>query len=180
MKNILAIALLGLTLPAYAQAPSGYWHDSSGKPIAETESIKSRDGFAASLLATTDADWREKWDTPASTVPSFTKAGTVTYGRNVFILTFFSNPQLDAAGNANVRCDLKMQSPTGEATFDQRDVTCYTGKLKGSPSTLYLSAPVITVSADPGDPQGTWVVEVVVRDAVRGTELPLRTSFILK
>lgn len=157
---------------------SSHWRDQTGKPVAETESMKSKSDFAGSLLATTDEDWKEKW--AGKTPPRFNKAETVPYGKKVFILIFFSNPQIDASGTANVRCDLQIFAPTGKVTLAQKDVTCYTGPLKGDPFALRLSAPVIGFSGDPGDPPGTWAVEVLLRDTVRNVELPLRTTFTLR
>jgi hypothetical protein len=142
--------------------------------------MKSQQDFAGSLLATTDEDWENKWNTPAETRPNFKKAGVVPYGKKIFILTFFANPKRDSVGNANVRCDLKLIAPTGKVSLAQKDMTCFAGRLAGNPYNLYLSAPVISFSGDPGDPSGTWVVEVNLRDAIRNVELPLRTTFQLK
>ena len=174
------LALLGGLVAASAHAQSPYWKDSNGKPMQETEATKSKDGFAGSLLVTTDEDWQAKWDTPPQTKPSFKLAETVPYGKKVFVLTFFSNPKPDEQGNANVRCDLRIEAPSGKVTLDQKDVTCFAGKIAGSPYNLYLSAPVIAFSGDPGDPVGKWEVRVVLRDAVRDVALPLKTSFGLK
>ena len=69
--------------------------------------MKSKNDFAGTLIATTDEDWRAKWDTSPATKPSFAKADTVPYGKKVFILTLFSNPKLVEAGNASIRCDIK-------------------------------------------------------------------------
>lgn len=180
-RSLLSFATsVGLLIaaPALAQAPG--WKGADGKPAPETEAMKSKDGFAGSLLVTLDEDWQQKWNTPPQTKPSFTMAETVPYGKKVFVLTFFSNPKLDAQGNANVRCDLQIAAPGGKVTLDQKDVTCFAGKIAGSPYNLYLSAPVIAFSGDPGDPVGTWEVRVVLRDAVRDVALPLKTSFGLK
>ena len=142
--------------------------------------MRSKSEFAGSLLATTDENWEKKWNTPPETRPNFNKAATVPYGKKIFILTFFANPKLDQLGKANIRCDLRISSPTGKVTLNQKDMTCYAGEIKGSPYNLYLSAPVIAFSGDPGDPPGVWVVEVALRDAGRNVELPLRTTFELK
>ncbi len=142
--------------------------------------MKSKNDFAGSLLATTDEDWERKWNTPPETKPNFNRADVVPYGKKVFLLTFFANPQLDPSGNANVRCDLKILAPTGKVTLAQSDMTCFTGRISGNLYHLYLSAPVIIFSGDPGDPPGIWVVEVLLRDAVRRVELPLRTTFSLR
>ncbi len=180
MKHSYFIALLCLLWVAPAQSQSAFWRDTDGKPVQETESMKSKNDFAGSLLAVTDEDWKKKWDTPPETKPNFNKAGVVPYGKKVFILTFFSNPAKDDRKNSNVRCDLKIIDPTGKVSLSQQDMACFSGQLAGSPFNLYLSAPVITFSGDPGDPAGTWVVEVNLRDAIRNVELPLRTTFELK
>lgn len=180
MKHFFPILLASLLLAGQAQSQRSFWRDSTGKPVAETGSMKSKSDFAGSLLATTDEDWEKKWNTPAETTPHFTKAGTVPYGKKVFILTFFANPKLDQSGKVDVRCNLQISSPTGKVALSQTDMVCYNGQIKGSPYNLYLSAPVIAFSGDPGDPPGTWVVEVVLRDAARNVELPLRSTFELK
>ena len=156
------------------------WRDSDGKPAAEMDSMKSRDDFAGSLLATTDEDWEQKWNTPPNTTPNFTKAGAVPYGKKIYILTFFANPKLDQRGEVNVRCDLRILAPTGKVALEQKDAPCFTGAMQGSSYAMRLSALVVTFSGDLGDPAGTWEIEVMLRDAVRNIELPLRTSFELK
>lgn len=180
MKRLLPFALIGLLVSAPVQSQSGYWRDSAGKPLAETESMRSKDGFAGSLLATTDEDWEQKWNTPPETKPSFTQASKVPYGKKVFILTFFANPKLDDLGNASVLCDLQISSPAGKVELEQRDMTCFSGQINGSPHNLYLSGPVIAFAGDPGDPPGVWAVQVLLRDAQRHVELPLRTTFELR
>lgn len=180
MKHLLSIVIASLLVAGHAQSQSSFWRDSAGKPIAETESMKSKNDFAGSLLATTDEDWEKKWNTPPETKPNFNKAGTVPYSKKVFILSFFANPKLDQLGNANVRCDLQISSPTGKVALSQKDMVCFSGQIKGSLYNMYLSAPVIAFSGDSGDPPGVWVVEVLLRDEVRNVKLPLRTSFELK
>ena len=152
------------------------------KPASQgaVESMQSKDDFAGTLLATTDDDWAQKWNTPPDTAPSFNKAGAVPYGKKVYILTFFANPKLDPQGKANVRCDFRILTPAGTVNHEQKDALCFAGALPGSPQAVRLSAPVIAFSGDPGDPPGTWVIEVTLRDAIRNVALALRTTFELK
>jgi len=179
MKNVFLIAFIALLWisPAHSESPSG--QNKEGKPIPETEIMKSQDGFAGSVLAVTDADWKQKWETPPETSPSFNKAEVVDYGTKVFFLIFFSNPAQDERQSSNIRCDLKIIDPTGTAIVTRQDMACFSGQVASSPFNQYLSAPVISFTGDPGDPAGTWVVEVNLRDAVRRVELPLRTTFEL-
>lgn len=142
--------------------------------------MKSKDGFAGSLLATTDENWEQEWNTPPDTKPEFNKADVIPYGKKIFILSFFANPKRDASDTVNVRCDIKLIDPKGKVSLAQQDSTCYAGRITGNPYNLYLCAPVIEFSGDPGDPAGAWIVEVKLRDAIRNVELPLRTSFELQ
>lgn len=180
MRHLHLIPILCLLFAGSAQSQSAFWRSQSGKPVPETESMKSKSDFAGSLLVTLDADWEKKWNTPPETKPNFNKAEVVPYGKKAFILTFFANPLKDANGNANVKCDLKISDPKGKVSLEQRGMVCFAGRLAGNPYNLYLSAPVIAFSGDPGDPPGTWVVNVNLRDENRNVGLPLRTTFQLK
>jgi hypothetical protein len=180
MRYLYLIPVLCLLFAGTAQSQSTFWRDQNGNPVPETESMKSKNDFAGSLLATIDDDWEKKWNTPPETKPNFNKAETVSYGKKIFILTFFSNPLKGADGNVAVMCDLKISDPKGKVVLEKQGMVCFAGWLNGSPYNLYLSAPVITFSGDPGDPPGTWIVDVNLRDENRNVAIPLRTTFQLK
>lgn len=76
--------------------------------------------------------------------------------------------------------NLKVVAPTGKPLIDQKDLDCYAGPIAGSAYNMRLSKPVIEFSASPGEPAGIWSAEVMLRDIVRGVELPLRTTFRLE
>lgn len=169
---------LAIAVPAFAQNPT--WKDALGRPIPETEARRSLNGFAGSLLVTSDADWREKWNTPASTVPHFREATSAARGQQIFILIFFSNPALGADHRASLSCDLDVMRPDGTVSMHQTGVVCYQDEIKGGPYNTYLAAPVIGFTGDAADPAGTWTVRVSLKDNVRDTVLPLKTSFVLE
>lgn len=179
MKNLSLLALISLLCIGIAHAESPRWQTKQGKPLTETEAMKSKNGFAGSVLAVTDADWKQKWETPPEITPSFNKAEKIGYDSKVFILIFFSNPGQNQQLISDIRCDLKIIDPTGHPILNKQDMACFSGQIAGSPYNQYLSAPVISFAADPGDPAGTWVIEVNLRDTIRQLELPLRTSFEL-
>jgi hypothetical protein len=179
MKYLTIIAL-GLAIASAAFGQDGLWKDEHGNPAPETEARRSLNGLGGSLLVTSDANWREKWDTPSNTIPHFSEAKSVARGEQVFVLVFFANPKLTSEGSANLTCDLAVTRPDGTTSIHQTDVVCFQGMLKGSPNNMYLSAPVIGFTGEASDPAGTWTVRVSLKDNFRNTVLPLKTSFILK
>ncbi len=110
MRWTSALAMMALMLPLTTFASDG-WIDGDGKAVPQTDAMKSSDGFAASLLVTSDADWQSKWESPADTTPRFTEASDVQLGGELFVLTFLSNPQLGEDGAAKVHCDVRMLRP---------------------------------------------------------------------
>lgn len=176
MRWIPALALTALMLPMTAVADGG-WIDRDGNAVAQTDAMKSKDGFAASLLLTSDADWQAKWETPADTTPGFSEAHQVQLGEELFVLTFLSNPQLGKDGAAQVHCDVRMLRPDGSTSVDERDVPCFTARLPGPPTLLYMSTVQLKFVAEHGDPKGTWTAQVVVKDLLRDVSLPLQARF---
>ena len=178
MKRIAALAA-SLVMAAAAWAQPQSWRDANGLPIPDTESRRSQDGLAGSLSVVTDADWREKWNTPSNTVPGFHEARDVAKGERVFVLIFFANPLPSPQGVVDMRCDIDIVRPDGHSALHQSGVECWHRPVAGALTNTYLSDPVVQFSGDPPDPVGDWIVRVALKDNVRGTVLPLKTSFHL-
>lgn len=176
MRGTYALAMMALMLPMTTFASDG-WINGDGKAVPQTDAMKSSDGFAASLLVTSDADWRAKWETPPESTPSFTEASEVHLGGELFLLTFLSNPQLDENRVPKVHCDLRMLRPDGSTSVDERDVPCFTAALPGPPTLLYMTSVQLKFVAEASDPKGTWTAQVVVRDLLRNVSLPLQARF---
>ncbi len=177
LKRLAGPLLLCASLGATAQ---GAWRDMNGVPLPESSTGKSRQGFSAMLIVTPDQDWQEKWNTPPETVPGFRTATEVSEGGELFILTFLSNPQLDAGGMTDVSCDFQVQRPDGSMSADEHDLPCFKVPLKADPRHVYLSTASMKFVAEPSDLRGLWQVRVTVRDLHRQVSIPLETSFTLK
>lgn len=175
-----AVLLLAIALASPVFAQEGAWADRQGKPLAETESMRSRDGFAGTLLATPDADWSEKWNTPSANVPEFNVAKSVAKDQQVVVLTLFSNPALDAGGKAHIACTVDVTGPDGKALIHQDVSDCYRGTLKDGAYKTYLAQNVLVMKGSADAPAGTMTVRVVLTDQLRHTVLPLQTSFNLE
>ncbi|WP_296248377.1 hypothetical protein [uncultured Stenotrophomonas sp.] len=178
IRSLWLVGLLLLPLPSVAQ--SG-WVDMKGKPVPETDSAKSREGFSATLVITPDQDWRQKWDTPPETIPRFSEADEVGADGELFILTFLSNPKVDSAsGMTDVACDFVILRPDGSYSTKERDLPCFVVKLQGDPRNVYLSTAALKYVAEPTDQRGKWAVSVTVKDRFRGVEIPLNASFVVR
>lgn len=138
------------------------------------------DEFSGWLLITDDQDWREKWDTPEHSIPKFNETHEVRLGEKITILTFFRNPLADENGQIDIRCDLTITKPDGSLSFQQENMECANEKLQGAPGNLRLTSVIIDFIGELGDPYGRWTIEVTLKDANRGVEVPLQTYFELK
>lgn len=182
IRNAAAI-FLGVALIASAPvnpAGEGVWRDESGRPAPETDAQKSRKNFGGWLVVTSDADWKEKWQTPPDTIPRFATAEIVRKGERLWILIFFVNPGTDAENSADVTCDIQTIRPDGSFSINERDVVCFRGTVKGDPHIIRLAAPVIEYIGEETDPMGKWQVRVTLKDNRRRVHLPLKSSFTLK
>lgn len=177
MKRLLLILLLGCSQSLYAE--SGGWITRDGKPVPNSDSMKSIDGFGGSLVVTPDPDWEAKWNTPPETAPSFRTASKVRYGENLTVLTFFINPKTNEAGEIDVVCDIKITRPDGSQSIGAKEIECAKGKLEGDPHNVRLSSAVIKFVGEKGDLPGTWKIEVNLTDRNRKVVVPLKTRFDL-
>ncbi|MDR3415737.1 MAG: hypothetical protein P4L83_06085 [Nevskia sp.] len=175
MKVPLTLALLLVTAGAIAQEG---WRNAQGHAAPDTHARRSVGGFGGWVVVTSDADWKQKWETPSNTIPNFTETKSVALGKQIFVLTFFANPQINADGAAQVTCDLDVIRPNGTSSVHQDGAVCFKGTLK-EPRMTYLSAPVVGFVGDPGDPLGTWLVRITLHDNVRHVAVSLKTSFEL-
>jgi hypothetical protein len=175
-KTIATIALLAATS---AIAQSG-WRDAKGVPLAESESAKTRDNFSVALMITSDEDWQSKWETAPKTVPQFSIASEVENGGALDILTFLANPAIGEDGMTSVSCDLLVTRPDGTVSVEQIQIPCFNHQLTGDPENVYLSAAYLKFTAEATDLRGKWLVNVKVRDNVRGVQIPLSSEFVLK
>ena len=119
LARMLVFAALLSPLSALAQTVPG---NEPGNTMPGTSATQSSQGFSASLVITADPDWQQKWESPPEVAPRFDLATEVKEGGSLYILSFLSNPMLDAAGMAQVRCDLRISKPDGSLSGDAHDL----------------------------------------------------------
>ena len=177
MKSFIIFLLLGFSPLLFAE--SSGWLDEEKKPVENSDSKKSINDFGGWLMVTPDADWKEKWETPAETIPHFNTASKLNYGEVVTILIFYANPKTDDTGLINILCDIKITRPDGNHSIDAKGVKCADGKLEGPAKSLRLSLPIIKFTGEEQDLPGIWKVEVNLTDKIRNVSIPLKTQFKL-
>ncbi|EGO8362171.1 hypothetical protein EYW98_23165 [Escherichia coli] len=174
---VLALAFVFCCSPLFAQPG---WNV-NGAPINDEASRRSADGFGGMVMITSDADWQEKWATPAENVPKFTEAKVVHLGESLFILTFLTNPKLDEQQEANVKCSFQVVRPDGVDSMNEKEIDCFNYHFtQPVGDTLYLSDRTMGFHAEKGDPKGVWTVRVTLKDTLRTTPLELVTHFTLE
>ena len=183
MRNLFILLIFILSTTSYANYGANVanegWVTKDGKPVPNTDTMKSINGFGGWLIITPDKDWAEKWETPSHVTPHFSEAKAVEYGQQLTILTFFINPLVDKQGNINITCGIKIVRPNNTVSIDNQNIKCINGKLLGNPRNIYLSPVVIKYSGDAGDPPGDWLVEVSLTDNNKGAHVPLKSKFTL-
>ena len=176
-----SLSLFLLLAAATASTAKGGWIDMQGNPVPESDASRSREGFSATILITADQDWQEKWNTPPETIPHFSTTSEVGSGGELFVLTFLANPMVDkASGMTDVVCDFIVLRPDGSDSTRELDMPCFKVELRGNPRSVYLSSASLRYVEEPSDPRGTWTVMVTVKDRLRGVDIPLRSSFVVR
>lgn len=180
IKKIPLIIILYVSMLSTAIAnDEGGWLDRNGNPVPDSDEMKSAGGFGGWLVVTPDEDWEAEWNTPSEHVPNFKTIKEVRVGEALAILPLFINPKLDSNGFARVQCDIRIVRPDQTISIDETNLNCFTYKLTTDPGSVWLSALIPKYIGEPGDPKGTWIVELVLRDMVRDITIPLKTSFTL-
>jgi hypothetical protein len=180
MKLIMALFLV-FAAAIDASASSGEtmgWRDQKGQLVQKTDDRKAINGFYASVIITTDADWEKKWNTPAATTPNFTTTDKLKIGEQGTILIFFANPKLDSDSSIDVTCDIKITRPNN-ITTENSGLKGHAGKLIGPPENTFLTESIIRFVGEPSDPIGEWIVDIKVHDNIRQVTVPLKLKFNL-
>lgn len=176
----IAVLILTVFCSLNAMAFEGVYLGPDKSTWPNTESRKTKNDFAAWLIATPDRDWKEKWNTPPDTVPHFSEVEKLKVGEQLVILTFFTNPKTDNEQQTKVICSLKVTRPDSSISADQKDFPCLFGKLNENPNYIRMSPAVIQFVGEETDPLGEYIVEVEVYDAMRETTLHLVKKFTLE
>lgn len=168
MRHVIIWAF-GLALGAM---PLGAFAQTSAPKGSDTA---TRDGFYAAALIVKDEDWRDKWNTGPSTVPSFKSGSRLAPGDYGALLTFYSGAK-PKNGQVAIACDLIIHyadgskkeypaNPCGEEAVDKKD------------DNLRLTRLEIELRPGEDDPAGIVRFDIGVTDLNADIRLPLSVAF---
>lgn len=173
-------ATIFLLSSALAAGPEEYWKAAPGGALADSDAMRSKNGFGALLVVTGDLDWRERLQNASNSIPNFSTVRTIEHGKKIAIFVLAGNPALDTSGRANVRVTFVLTNPKGVKDATAADLECIVGAVeRGSEKNIRNCKADLTFSGDDSDPSGLWQVDATVTDANRSTQLFLRAQFQL-
>ncbi len=160
------VLFLALSLPLIAQSA---WIDSSGKPIPDTESMRSAGNFGVQVVLTPDdKQFRQTWNSTKGT-PKLSSTNAVRLGSSVAAVLIFHGCSPNAAGVCDVVTEFVLESPDGAKTPAGGGPVWNVAPLQGG--LLQLGQASMTVGFDKTDPVGDYKVIANVKDKVSGRTL---------
>lgn len=176
LKYALVLKMLGLFFfasgPLYAH---GAWIDKNGKPLPETESMRSSGNFGVQMILTPDdAQFRKTWNSTKGT-PNLKSTDSVKPEGSIAAMLVFHGCAPNAAGNCDVVADFTLEDPTGVKT-PAGGGPVWTGKPL-PPRILQLGLASMNVGFDNSGPFGLYKVTARVTDRVSGRALSLTSKF---
>ena len=170
------ISRLGVALSLCVSLLAGAaWLDGSGKPVPDTDSLRSSGAFGVQLVLTPDdAQFRKTWNS-SKTPPQLRVTDRARRGSAISAMLVFSGCAANAAGNCDVVADFTLVDPGGKRLPGGSGPVW---NLKPPASgNLQLSTTSATIGFDQNDPAGTYRVEAVVTDRVATRKLNLSAPF---
>jgi hypothetical protein len=160
------VLFLALSLPLIAQSA---WIDSSGKPVPDTESMRSAGNFGVQVLLTPDdKQFRQTWNSTKGT-PKLSSTNFVRLGSSVAAVLIFHGCSPNTAGVCDVVSEFLLKSPDGAKTPAGGGPVWTAAPLQGG--LLQLGQASVTVGFDKTDPVGDYKVIANVKDKVSGRTL---------
>jgi hypothetical protein len=176
LAMIQLLLFLALFLPLIAQSA---WIDASGKPIPDTESMRSAGNYGVQVVLTPDdKQFRQSWKSTNAT-PKLSSTDSVRLGSSVAAVIIFHGCSPDAMGVCHLFSQFILESPDGVRTAAGGGPVWTAAPLAGG--LLQLGQSSMSVRFDKTDPVGVYKVIANVTDKVSGRTLTvMRTLEVTK
>jgi hypothetical protein len=173
MKTIVLFLVALLTFTSLrAQSPKTWRKE--GESIADTDGMKSKDGFGAQLWLIESAKFFDDWNKPEP--PPINPTQEARRNVPIFTAIIFVDPAIDATKRAKVACHVIVRKPDG-TVYGEEDLVGWDGKYIVPRGNLQLAQGYMGIRIEPKDPAGTYTVEATVRDDIKKVELKLKATF---
>jgi hypothetical protein len=173
MKTTLLLFVVLVSMNAVAAEPPSLWRQ-DGKPSADTDSMKSKDGFGAQLFLIEDKEFFDNWNKPET--PHLTPVVEARRNVPVYSVIIFAEPGIDKDGKAKVTCHVTARTPDGKV-YGEGDLNGWEDKYTVGSHALQLINGRMAIRIETDDPAGTYTVEATIRDKEKKVELPLKMTF---
>jgi hypothetical protein len=135
----------------------------------------SKDGFSAMVFFTEDLDFPKKFHEGGNITLNATTSVRIN---TPFLLTVsFSGAGIQRGGDADIALDITITKPDGTIYFQAKDVPGWEGQFPYSQTSTQLAEGVVKLRIEPKDPPGRYTARVIVRDKVKGINLPIEKTF---
>ncbi len=160
------LTLLFALLPFAAHSA---WIDSTGKPIPDTESMRSAGDFGVQIVLTADeGQFRQTWNS-SKTPPKLSTTNTVRLGTSVSALLIFHGCSPNVAGVCDIIAEFALEDTDGKR-MPAGGGSVWSGKPMQQ-RLLQLGQASMTVGFDKTDPVGDYKITANVKDKVSGRAL---------
>lgn len=160
------LILLAALFPFMAH---GAWIDATGKPMPDSENMRSAEDFGVQIILTADEGlFRQTWNS-SKTPPKLSTTNTVRLGAPVSAMLIFHGCSPNTGGVCDVASEFILEAPDGSKT-PAGGGPVWTGKPMQQ-RLLQLGLASMTVRFDKTDPIGDYIITANVKDKVSGRVL---------
>lgn len=176
LSATLALESFADTTTALQDKEYGWWQN--GKPVPDSDNIKSKDGFGVQMWITNDESFFDDWKKPETPKLRFTE--TAIRNKKVFIIFLFINPGLDQSSTANVIADVLIKAPDGEIYGSFKDMEIWQRVYDTPRNSIQLGVGHLGLVIEDGEQLGTYKIEAVIKDELKAITLKVQTEFTAK
>jgi hypothetical protein len=172
--SLLCLFMIGITPVVYGQTDQLPWY-SNGKPVPDTENVKSKNGFGAQVWLTPN-DIVDEWNKPEAPKIIITKRAK----RNtpVYITILFASPSVNEKGLSDISGDILIRQPDGKVYADLKNVDIWENRAAPPKGNIQLAEKTVAIVIENKDLLGTYSIDVLVRDDLKQVTIPLHYEFI--
>jgi hypothetical protein len=169
MKSLLL--LVAISFPFFPLIAQSAWIDPGGKPVPNTESMRSAGNFAAHLVLTRDEQqFRQTWNSTKGT-PKLSSTNSVRLGSSVAAMLIFHGCMPNGSGVCEVVTEFILEGPNGVQTPAGGGPVWSSAPLQ--PGLLQVGHTSMNVGFDGNDQVGNYKVIANVKDKNSGRTLRL-------